>query len=177
LTPEDRAAWGAQQAEDKAIIDELEERAKPACWSWPVPADEDLEAYNAQASQELAEAGLTKDEIARTLGFREAGYDRERRLLALFHDGRCAFCGARDISTVTDHDPATGLIRGYLCSGCNVHEGKSDTPMLRKYRARPPPVILGIEKIYVNIYCETPMREPRGKRTPETGNAVTRLRF
>jgi hypothetical protein len=52
------------------------------------------------------------------------------------HDSRCAFCGKKNRELVTDHDHGTGLIRGYLRRGCHTHEGRSDSPMLKKYHQR-----------------------------------------
>jgi hypothetical protein len=36
--------------------------------------------------------------------------------------GRCAICGChnRDDRLVLDHDHASGLVRGWLCQGCNI---------------------------------------------------------
>lgn len=43
--------------------------------------------------------------------------------LAIWHGGRCGICGLTPGELVLDHDHDTGLIRGYLCRGCNAKEG------------------------------------------------------
>lgn len=50
-----------------------------------------------------------------------------------WQDGRCGFCGnrredfpalmAKRVKYVTDHDHATGYVRGLLCHICNAKEG------------------------------------------------------
>ena len=54
-----------------------------------------------------------------------------------WQDGRCGFCGQRRddfppimaarVKYVTDHDHATGYVRGLLCHICNTREGASRT--------------------------------------------------
>lgn len=55
---------------------------------------------------------------ARTYTYPE-GYDR--KALEALQDGRCAICGNRQArqALATDHDHATGLVRGLLCDRCN----------------------------------------------------------
>jgi hypothetical protein len=48
----------------------------------------------------------------------------------LWQQGRCAICGTTKIIRGArvqslDHDHDTGLVRGRLCSGCNVREGRT----------------------------------------------------
>lgn len=73
----------------------------------------------------------------------------EGLLIAEFHADRCAMCGKRVAdNAVTDHDHATGLVRGFLCRGCNTREGMCGAPVFVKYRRRYPMLILGIEWAY-----------------------------
>ena len=41
----------------------------------------------------------------------------------MFHGGRCAMCGTIEATLVADHDHRSGVLRGYLCGGCNAGEG------------------------------------------------------
>lgn len=72
---------------------------------------------------------------------------------------RCAVCGTKISGKITsphgfsyavlDHDHATDLVRGALCSRCNTAEGGGFTweaelePLLAAYRANPPAAALG----------------------------------
>lgn len=71
------------------------------------------------------------------------------QVLERWHDGRCAICGhAERLVDDHDHDGADGLIRGMLCHGCNIAEGRSGMDIIRKYRERHPAVILGLRIPY-----------------------------
>ncbi|PJN31660.1 hypothetical protein CG747_44170 [Streptomyces sp. CB02959] len=59
-----------------------------------------------------------------------------------WHAGRCAVCGRAGARLVDDHCHATGLLRGWLCSGCNGQEGKNPLSLYSAYRYRPPAVLL-----------------------------------
>jgi len=70
--------------------------------------------------------------------------------MRIWQERRCAFCGFTD-RLCRDHDHATGLIRGYLCIGCNSAEGFA--PYTHKawqmYREGCNPAnILGIEEFW-----------------------------
>lgn len=85
--------------------------------------------------------------------------------LADFQVGRCAICG-HDADLVTDHDHATGLIRGYLCRSCNTCEGTRRGGVWDKYRDRNPASICGIREAYWDPFEKrfaTPA-EPPGDR-------------
>jgi hypothetical protein len=63
-----------------------------------------------------------------------------------FHRNLCAMCGVAPLEIITDHDHATGLVRGYLCPGCNTAEGKPgrlSAAIVAGYRERHPSAILG----------------------------------
>lgn len=55
--------------------------------------------------------------LQRTYGITSAEYDA----LLQAQDGRCAICEAkpRKKRLAVDHDHATGLVRGLLCTNCN----------------------------------------------------------
>jgi hypothetical protein len=119
------------------------DRAEPACWSWPVPP---ASASHAGLVEQLtlllgdSDAGLTR-RVGRLL----AGDHRTQLRYAAFHDGRCAVCGKRPEVLVVDHCHWSGLVRGYLCHGCNNKEGadmRGDRPLFAMYRRRHPSVIL-----------------------------------
>jgi hypothetical protein len=71
------------------------------------------------------------------------------RTLERWHNGRCAICGhAERLVDDHDHDGPEGLIRGLLCQGCNLAEGRSGMNIIRKYRERHPAAILGLRIPY-----------------------------
>lgn len=98
-----------------------------------------------------------------------AGEDGE--LLLAWHGDRCALCGL-PADLVEDHDHGTGLVRGYLCRGCNTREGHYGAAGLYvKYRQHPPAAILGLAVRYIHpITGETaqPVLERPRKRWEET---------
>lgn len=55
---------------------------------------------------------------------------------------RCGICDYAH-AAVTDHCHRTGLVRGLLCTGCNIREGRGNAPVIVAYRLRPPAVIFG----------------------------------
>ncbi len=129
----------------------------PACWSWPVPAWRD---HGAELAALAARGDLSAG--AWRLIYRDAAALR----WAEFHAGvrvaddpdaapRCAMCGTGGLReggatrVVDDHDHTTGLIRGILCSGCNVAEGIGRRDVAAAYAARPPSLILGYRSWYV----------------------------
>ncbi|WP_211328833.1 endonuclease domain-containing protein [Thermomonospora umbrina] len=103
----------------------------PACWSWAAP-----------------ETRTYKDEDS--AGLFLSWWNRE-----------CAVCGVPG-RLVVDHDHKTGLIRGRLCGSCNSLEGHAsdDYGVFRKYRERPPAVILGIRAQYYNPWTGYAEPEP-----------------
>lgn len=162
LTPEEHAA--RQEVEDR--ISGIQAGAEPACWSWPLPpAPVDL--MGTLREQGFSEASL-----------RYMGGDT--LAFGVFHDGRCAVCGVTGVHLVEDHDHSTGMIRGYLCRGCNVQEGVSNHPLFWKYRAWNPASILGVQLPYTGIgwVDGVPVggwaayRRREGRRGPETDESV-----
>jgi hypothetical protein len=99
-----------------------------------------------RAKRNNAEIGLP--ELGKGRPFIWPVYDR----LFYAQEGRCAICQkpADDgypvvMSLHRDHDHATGLLRGLLCSTCNLRE--DDSPAWVAYRANPPVAKLGIGPI------------------------------
>lgn len=116
----------------------------PACWSWPALTEADRERVRAE------NAFLAKYQDGKILEDILPG-----ATLQAWHAGRCAVCGVRQFNLVEDHDHATGLVRGYLCRGCNVREGVyrySDVRIWREYRERNPASICGVSIRYWNSY-------------------------
>lgn len=82
-------------------------------------------------------------------------------LLVEWQDASCAVCGSKGTELVEDHDWNTGLTRGYLCRSCNTREAKSDSPLWRAYRERPPTAILGMTIEYVSMMGTPTTRSQR----------------
>lgn len=75
------------------------------------------------------------------------------RALATWHAGGCGICGGGSSGReVLDHDHRTGLVRGWLCRGCNRKEGSADDPtdVYARWRACPPAAMLGTLFRYVS---------------------------
>ena len=70
--------------------------------------------------------------------------------LALWHDGRCGICGPCWGDLVLDHDHETGLVRGYLCRGCNAKEGaRYPAPAIAHWRAGlNSAALVGLREVY-----------------------------
>lgn len=70
--------------------------------------------------------------------------------LVAWQADRCALCGKGGRYLVTDHCHESGLKRGLLCWGCNVHEGQCPKSPCGcdGYRARSPAVMLGVRVAY-----------------------------
>jgi hypothetical protein len=150
-TPADIAARAAIEVERQAAEERWRNTA-PACWSWPVPENvADWQPAPDPTAALLAAAGLAIP----TGTPEDAAESRGVALLSWWQQGRCAICGRPDNYLVDDHDHATGMIRGYLCTSCNTREGvtKGETvgPFAR-YRDRPPTAILGIRLRYWDAF-------------------------
>ncbi|RPE27250.1 endonuclease domain-containing protein [Kitasatospora cineracea] len=122
--------------------------ARPACWKWPLPTAEPGPGPEAGTGQDdlTAEAAEDLREI-----LADDPEERDRALLVAWQGGRCAICNRRR-ELVDDHDHATGLLRGLLCSSCNTIEGRSTQPIFVRYRERPPTAILQLRIRYWNMY-------------------------
>lgn len=112
---------------------------RPACWLWPVPDD----IYDTPAQRAW-------DEMSRRHGVPVARGHTPHYALVHWQASRCALCGAGhdyyNGAQVEDHDHRTGLVRGWLCRGCNIHEGFCNIRICpcARYRLRPPTAILGV---------------------------------
>lgn len=74
--------------------------------------------------------------------------------------GRCALCGLMS-DLESDHDHATGLVRGLVCSSCNTLETASGAPpVVALYRQRPPAVLLDVRIPYVKGAATTRVVTP-----------------
>ncbi|MFE9855624.1 endonuclease domain-containing protein [Streptomyces sp. NPDC005780] len=127
--------------------------ANPLCWYWPSELASPERAR--RTFLEHAERQGSTLEQAEVLWKLESAAESltgdAAVVLADWQEGRCAICGkAREL--VCDHDHATGLIRGWLCSSCNTAEGANLEPdtIFARYRERPPTVILGFSIPYVD---------------------------
>lgn len=71
------------------------------------------------------------------------------RFLEWWQEGRCGICSEK-VTLVLDHDHGTGLVRGYLCVGCNNREGTSTNPtdVYARWRAVPAAALLGLRIPY-----------------------------
>ena len=117
-------------------------KSDPACWSWPMLEHRPLD----DVMEHLA---TRRPSMRRSLEASQRFSD--------FHAGRCAICGDPCNNPAEDHCHRTGLVRGYLCRGCNSQEGihRSSASIYGRYRERPPTVILGHAEQYFGGWgCE-----------------------
>lgn len=124
LTAEERAEYDREVAEaesSEAAAHRAVDEMNPACWNWAV-------------SDGAVHQGPDPD-IAGLAAIEE------------WQVGRCGICASRG-RLVTDHDHATGLVRGLLCQRCNTAEAFRSVGPYRRYRERPPAVILGVKVRY-----------------------------
>lgn len=71
--------------------------------------------------------------------------------------GRCAWCGYPS-PLVRDHCHRIGLVRGYLCHGCNLAEGRASGIEWEKWRAGHNPAnAVGEYEVYVDQFGATPI--------------------
>lgn len=125
----------------------------PVCWGWAadLPAEEDVRRVFFEAAVRQGctpgQAGVLWD-LERAA---DALVGEAEAVLSRWQDGRCAICGKRR-DLVCDHEHATGLVRGWLCSSCNTAEGLNHEPdtIFARYRERPPTAILGLTIRYLN---------------------------
>jgi hypothetical protein len=110
----------------------------PACWTWSLPTEADLN-------------------------------DGDRAcFIGVWQADRCAVCGiSTPYSFVVDHDHETGLVRGYLCKRCNLHESGSTRLIYERYRLANPASVCGAEWEYA-----PPM--PRTVLTEDDSEAIRR---
>lgn len=116
---------------------------EPVCWSWPVPAIETVEQFAARVVAENERVPFNCRRDPAVVKF----YDPDRDRFDRFHAGRCALCGWRG-RLVEDHCHDTGQVRGRLCPGCNVIEGRSSLDLVVRYRSRHPAAILQFYEPY-----------------------------
>ncbi|MBL7496986.1 hypothetical protein I6A84_37535 [Frankia sp. CNm7] len=106
------------------------------------------------------------------LAEQQVGKYWEARRFREFHQGRCAICGREPRRLFTDHSHETGLVRGYLCPGCNLSEARSDLSIMECYRQRNPATILDYYEVYWSEfggYAEPEPEHDIWKDNPTTG--------
>jgi hypothetical protein len=115
--------------------------AEPACWSWPVPTLLPDEKVTQLLAQHEIPPHISRGAFS--------GPAAAWRFVA-FHAGRCAICGNVVGLLVVDHRHGPQTVRGCLCYGCNVLEGRRDIdlPVIAAYRSRHPALILGYDELY-----------------------------
>ena len=141
------AAIRAQEEADRLLL-EFHQSMPVACWSWPVTDEHRQRAADVGACTVQVEA------------YRAAWW-----LLVDWQAGRCAICGGR--KDFLDHSHQTGMVRGWLCHGCNIGEGFGDYPggRFERYREKNPASILRLAIRYHSPF--TGWAEPEPDRPPE----------
>lgn len=131
-----------QEAAWQAYLD-----SEPACWSWsPLP---DLENWTYPRGEDVNDQ-LSPEALAFIMNDPEA---KASAILRHWQDGRCAICGNRQ-HLVEDHDHQSGMVRGYLCRGCNTQEGsyRAGDTLFGRYRHRHPTSILKLSIRYLDPF-------------------------
>ncbi|WP_107070024.1 endonuclease domain-containing protein [Streptomyces sp. M10] len=127
---------------------------KPACWRWHVSPKVRNWVTRHEASRASQPAWYT-----------EADWREEALYVGIcsWQKCRCAICGRstrgrrETVSRlVVDHDHGTGLIRGFLCLGCNAAEGRHNVKrrLYSNYRLRNPASILELEIPYTSSWAK-----------------------
>lgn len=132
----------------------------PACWSWSaVPPTEDdyRKKRYARLTDEARQCGYSAQALENLWTLDSTVPFDDDAKLSTWQDGRCAVCEEARLELVTDHDHATGLVRGLLCRSCNTREAFSHTPgegrdVYIAYRKRPPTAILGLTIRYLDPF-------------------------
>lgn len=143
-TDEDHWLHLSLREQASRVVQEWRDGLESECSRWPV-TDRDR-------SEVEGLAALVDDEYRHAMH----AYD----LIWRWQRGRCAICGLGNpkgpydgvhynaAGFVIDHDHVTGLMRGWLCTGCNISEGTSGSGQAERYRENPPAVMLGIKVRY-----------------------------
>lgn len=106
---------------------------------------------------------------------------RGEAALLRWHANRCGICGdeATGRNRHRDHDHETGLLRGLLCRGCNLHEGHCArrSCVCARWRERNSATILGISVMFKGTDSSwAGYYRRRGERPPtpqEAGRSFT----
>ena len=118
--------------------DEWADYGDPACWSWGPPPDLTRWEEYRHTFPELARPTIRKEMCL-------------EGLMENWHEDRCALCGRDGRGRlVTDHNHATGWVRGLLCRRCNTKEGMTRGGVWEKYRQHNPAVICDVWVVYCN---------------------------
>ena len=117
----------------------------PACWKWRRPTAESLARL---AERRIREAEGCRKMLGEFGPVPFPGRESLRyQMMIEWHRGRCAICGVNHRPTVKDHDHSTGVIRGFLCYGCNTREG-GEGLVFDRYRELHPAIIFNVKKRY-----------------------------
>lgn len=145
LTADERAEYDAAVTAARERHDAADAAffaSEPACWSWTGMPDPDTWQWNPDAYMADFPAHVLADA-------------RGDAMIRAWQDGRCALCNRRD-PLIEDHDHVTGLVRGYLCRGCNIREGVYRGPAspFGRYRERHPANMLRLRMVYYGPFHE-----------------------